>query len=198
MFHKFAVLSSLVLTATCMVLHQPHLPIHLGLQYDANPNYNFAYDVNDAHTGDIKSQHESRRGDTVLGQYSLLQPDGVRRTVDYRANDHTGFLATVHNDGRPVPTPHAQPANDIIRHPNLAVQNYQAWPTPSAQSFQTYSTPSASSYQAWPTPSAQLYQAWPTPSASPASATPVAISRSSITQTFANGPAVHSAHNPWA
>ncbi|KAJ8726621.1 hypothetical protein PYW07_001319 [Mythimna separata] len=200
MLHKFAVLSGLVLSATCMVLHQPHLPIHLGLQYDSNPNYNFAYEVNDAHTGDIKSQQESRRGDTVLGQYSLLQPDGVRRTVDYRANDHTGFLATVNNEGRPLPTPHAQPVNDVIRHQNLAVQNYQAWPTPSAQSYQAWPTQaSTSTYQAWPTTSAQLYQAWPTPSASPSPAsTPVAISRSSITQTFAHGPSVHSPHNPWA
>lgn len=184
-----------------MVLHQPQLPIHLGLQYDANPNYNFAYEVNDAHTGDVKSQHEGRRGDTVLGQYSLLQPDGVRRTVDYRANDHTGFLATVNNEGRPVPIPHAQPASNgnVIRHPNLAFQNYQGWAAPSAQSYQAYSTPSAPTYQALPTPSAQSYQAWPTPSASPSPApTPVAISRSSITQTFSHGPAAHGIHNPWA
>ena len=192
-----------------MVLHQPHAPILHGLQYDSNPNYNFAYEVNDAHTGDIKSQHESRRGDTVLGQYSLLQPDGVRRTVDYRADDHTGFLATVNNHGIPVPTPHAQAASNghVTSHANLAVQNYQAWPTPSAASYQawpTHSTQAWPSSQAWPTASSQAWptasaQAWPTPSAQPSSvATPVATSRSSITQTFSHGPSPHSAHNSWA
>lgn len=182
-----------------MILHRPQSPTLLGLPYDSNPNYNFAYEVNDAHTGDIKSQHESRRGDTVLGQYSLLQPDGVRRTVDYRADDHTGFLATVNNDGRPVPTPHAQPTitSDIIRYPNLAIQNYQAYTTPSAQSYQAWPTPTSPSYQAWPATIAQSIQAWPTPSAQP-SPGPVAISRSSITQTFSQGSSAHSSQNPWA
>lgn len=63
-----------------------------------NRDYNFAYSVNEPRTGDIKNQHESRRGDTVLGQYSLIQPDGVRRTVDYRADDVRGFRATVNNE----------------------------------------------------------------------------------------------------
>lgn len=84
-----------------MVLHQIQIPV---LQYPDNPNYSFSYDVNDEHTGDIKSQHESRRGDTVTGQYSLVQPDGIRRTVDYRADDYRGFRATVNNDGRPILT----------------------------------------------------------------------------------------------
>ncbi|KAH9634700.1 hypothetical protein HF086_015573 [Spodoptera exigua] len=164
MFHKFAVLSGLVLSATCMVLHQPQIPVLLGLQYDSNPNYNFAYEVNDVHTGDIKSQHESRRGDTVLGQYSLLQPDGIRRTVDYRADDHTGFQASV-NNARGAVASHAQAAinGDVTRHPNLAVQSYQSWPTPTAH---------------------------PSPAPSP-----VAISRSSFSQTITHGAPVH---HPWA
>nr|XP_047041580.1 cuticle protein 8-like [Helicoverpa zea] len=130
---QLAVLSGLVISASCMLLHQPRIPF-AGVQpsyYDSNPNYNFAYEVNDAHTGDIKSQHESRRGDTVLGQYSLLQPDGIRRTVDYRADDHTGFQATVNNDGRAAG--HAQAvSNDIGRYPNLAVQTYNTYPAPTA------------------------------------------------------------------
>ncbi|CAG9862149.1 unnamed protein product [Phyllotreta striolata] len=64
--------------------------------YDPNPQYSYAYAVNDAHTGDSKSQHETRSGDVVRGQYSLTDPDGSRRTVDYASDPHTGFNAVVH------------------------------------------------------------------------------------------------------
>ncbi|KAG5867249.1 hypothetical protein JTB14_020426 [Gonioctena quinquepunctata] len=63
--------------------------------YDPNPHYSFAYTVDDQHTGDSKSQHETRHGDSVQGQYSLTEPDGSRRTVDYAADPHTGFNAVV-------------------------------------------------------------------------------------------------------
>lgn len=125
-----------------MVLHQPQ-QLLLGLQYHDEPNYNFAYEVNDAHTGDIKSQHESRRGQTVLGQYSLLQPDGIRRTVDYRSDDHSGFQATVNNDGRPVNQYAQNGNNDITRHPNGGVQSYQGWPALSAPHPTQAATPIA-------------------------------------------------------
>ncbi|KAG6441191.1 cuticle protein 7-like [Manduca sexta] len=127
MMQKLAILSGLVLSATCMVLHQQPIPLLVGIQPD-NANYNFAYQVNDAHTGDIKSQHETRRGDTVSGQYTLVQPDGVRRTVDYRADDHSGFTATVSNDGRPVQGVATQVSHDApVANGGLA---YQSWPAP--------------------------------------------------------------------
>lgn len=47
------------------------------------------------YTGDSKSQHETRNGDIVRGQYSLTDPDGSRRTVDYTADPHNGFNAIV-------------------------------------------------------------------------------------------------------
>lgn len=82
-----------------MVIHQAPIPtILFRVPQEQDSNYNFAYEVNDYHSGDVKSQTESRRGDTVLGQYSLLQPDGVRRTVDYKADDLSGFRAIVNND----------------------------------------------------------------------------------------------------
>ncbi|CAH2056566.1 unnamed protein product, partial [Iphiclides podalirius] len=95
------------MSASCMVLHQAQLPVFLPIQYHEvpPPQYNFAYEVNDPQTGDFKRQQESRQGGTVLGQYSLLQPDGVTRTVDYRADDHTGFNAVVNNEGRPNNAP---------------------------------------------------------------------------------------------
>ncbi|XP_055529167.1 cuticle protein 19 [Wyeomyia smithii] len=66
------------------------------VDYYAPPKYAFKYGVNDFHTGDVKSQHETRDGDVVKGQYSLVEPDGSVRTVDYTADKHTGFNAVVH------------------------------------------------------------------------------------------------------
>ncbi|KAF6207147.1 hypothetical protein GE061_018386, partial [Apolygus lucorum] len=43
-------------------------------EYDPHPQYSYAYDIQDALTGDSKSQHESRNGDVVQGQYSLVEP----------------------------------------------------------------------------------------------------------------------------
>ncbi|XP_077294672.1 cuticle protein-like [Arctopsyche grandis] len=67
-------------------------------EYDPHPQYNFAYDVQDHLTGDSKSQHESRDGDVVHGSYSLVDPDGHKRTVEYTADPHNGFNAVVHRE----------------------------------------------------------------------------------------------------
>ncbi|XP_026735980.1 larval cuticle protein A3A-like [Trichoplusia ni] len=64
----------------------------------AHPKYSFAYDVQDGLTGDSKSQHESRDGDVVQGSYSVVDPDGTKRTVEYTADDHNGFNAVVHRE----------------------------------------------------------------------------------------------------
>ncbi|CAH2104225.1 unnamed protein product [Euphydryas editha] len=72
-------------------------------------NYNsFSYGVADPHTGDVKNQHETRVGDNVVGQYSLLESDGTRRVVDYAADAHSGFNAIVRKD--PAIIGHAAPA----------------------------------------------------------------------------------------
>lgn len=63
--------------------------------YDPHPHYTYSYDVNDPITGDSKSQSESRDGDVVHGRYSLTDPDGSRRTVDYAADPINGFNAVV-------------------------------------------------------------------------------------------------------
>ncbi|XP_068619475.1 larval cuticle protein A2B-like isoform X4 [Battus philenor] len=67
-------------------------------EYDAHPQYSFAYDVQDPVTGDSKTQHESRDGDVVQGSYSVVDPDGTKRTVDYTADPHNGFNAVVKNE----------------------------------------------------------------------------------------------------
>ncbi|XP_025415883.1 cuticle protein 7-like [Sipha flava] len=64
--------------------------------------YNFAYDVADAYTGDFKSQTEERDGDFVKGQYTVVEPDGTRRVVDYTADEENGFNAVVSKEGHPT------------------------------------------------------------------------------------------------
>lgn len=48
------------------VLAGPALAVHPE-PYDPNPQYAFAYNVQDALTGDHKSQQETRDGDVVKG-----------------------------------------------------------------------------------------------------------------------------------
>lgn len=67
-------------------------------EYDPNPQYSYGYDVQDGITGDSKSQVESRNGDVVQGSYSLTEPDGTRRTVDYVADPINGFNAVVRKE----------------------------------------------------------------------------------------------------
>lgn len=57
--------------------------------------YKYAYDIEDPTTGDTKSQHEVRQGNIVKGAYSVLDPDGTRRTVHYTVDPKHGFQAIV-------------------------------------------------------------------------------------------------------
>ncbi|KAG5883876.1 hypothetical protein JTB14_007765 [Gonioctena quinquepunctata] len=63
--------------------------------FDPNPSYSFAYDVQDALTGDSKGQIETRANGIVQGQYNVAEPDGTRRIVDYTADPVNGFNAVV-------------------------------------------------------------------------------------------------------
>ncbi|XP_053682494.1 cuticle protein-like [Sabethes cyaneus] len=67
-------------------------------EYDPHPQYSFSYVIADSLTGDQKSQQESRDGDLVRGSYSLVEPDGTKRIVEYTADDHNGFNAIVHRE----------------------------------------------------------------------------------------------------
>lgn len=98
----------------------------------APPKYAFDYTVADYHTGDSKSQWETREGDVVKGQYSLIEPDGSVRTVEYTADDHNGFNAVVkktepkivHHQHHHAPEPkyyapepkYYEPAHDDYEH----------------------------------------------------------------------------------
>ncbi|XP_053989763.1 uncharacterized protein LOC128882199 isoform X1 [Hylaeus volcanicus] len=64
-------------------------------EHMAYPRYSFNYGVLDGYTGDSKSAWEERDGDTVKGEYSVVEADGSIRTVTYTADHHNGFNAVV-------------------------------------------------------------------------------------------------------
>lgn len=68
--------------------------------YYAYPKYKFEYGVKDPHTGDHKSQWEIRDGDVVKGQYTVDEPDGTTRIVQYTSDKHNGFNAVVKKIGK--------------------------------------------------------------------------------------------------
>lgn len=73
--------------------------------FQSVPRYNFNYAVNDPVTGDNKAQTEVRDGGYVKGSYSLSEPDGTLRVVDYTADPVAGFNAVVKRVG---PAAHPQ------------------------------------------------------------------------------------------
>ncbi|XP_014246361.1 larval cuticle protein A3A-like [Cimex lectularius] len=97
---------SLPVVATLAVLlavacAAPQLTVTKSAQpepFDDHPQYSFSYSVNDPTTGDSKSQNEERDGDVVKGSYTLVEPDGSRRVVEYTADPVNGFNAVVHKD----------------------------------------------------------------------------------------------------
>ncbi|XP_055379227.1 cuticle protein-like [Condylostylus longicornis] len=129
MASKFIILAAIVAVAHAGVLRSTYLPSpHLAIdthlarlepletRYEPsegfNPAYEFKYGVHDQFSGDSKSAHEIRNGDYVQGTYSLNDPDGTRRTVDYTSTPLTGFQATVRKE--PLLEKTVLPAEPII------------------------------------------------------------------------------------
>ncbi|KAM7351062.1 cuticular protein 30F [Cochliomyia hominivorax] len=126
MFRLFALMIvgvSAVLAIEYPLLHQPALikPIVKAVEIEAPAHYDFAYSVHDEHTGDVKSQTESRKGDVVHGQYTLIDADGYLRTVDYTSDAHNGFNAVVRRDplGHKVVKAVAPVAKVLVGPPKL-------------------------------------------------------------------------------
>ncbi|KAF9796301.1 hypothetical protein SFRURICE_019383 [Spodoptera frugiperda] len=62
-----------------------------------------------------QSQQESRDGDAVHGEYSLVEADGSVRRVQYTADDHNGFNAVVSNSAPAhAPVAHAVHAAPVL------------------------------------------------------------------------------------
>jgi hypothetical protein len=81
---------------------------------EAPANYDFKYEVHDEHTGDLKRQSETAVNGAVKGQYSLIDSDGYKRIVEYTADDHHGFQATVKREPTHYKVP--VPAPKVIAH----------------------------------------------------------------------------------
>jgi len=79
--------------------------VPINTEIDPHPQYTFAYNVQDALTGDSKSQQEVRDGDVVKGSYSVVDADGLLRTVFYTADPINGFNAVVQRGPVPVAVP---------------------------------------------------------------------------------------------
>ncbi|XP_015590774.1 larval cuticle protein A2B-like [Cephus cinctus] len=89
-------MTAIIPAAAPLAAVAPAAPVLAKIEdFDAAPQYSFAYDVQDALTGDSKAQYESRNGDVVQGSYSLIEADGTRRIVDYTADPVNGFNAVV-------------------------------------------------------------------------------------------------------
>lgn len=70
-------------------------------------DYHFNYGVSDPHTGDHKAQWEVKENGVVRGGYSLLEPDGTTRIVEYIADDD-GFRAVVKKLGTSLHPEHVE------------------------------------------------------------------------------------------
>jgi hypothetical protein len=113
------------------------------LEYDANPHYSYNYAVNDATTGDNKSQSETRDGDVVTGQYSLVEADGTRRIVDYTSDPVNGFNAVVRKEGAVKVVAPVAPVAKVLA---------PAYHAPIAAAYSPYHAPIAAAYSPYHAP----------------------------------------------
>ncbi|XP_075233544.1 uncharacterized protein LOC142331488 [Lycorma delicatula] len=118
-------LTGLIWSTWAGIIHNSydHHGHHLNdIHYREHPKYAFDYAVSDFHTGDSKSQWETRDGDVVKGQYTVVEPDGSVRTVEYTADDHNGFNAVVKKtDPKPVHYVHSHHEHELpaVHHEEL-------------------------------------------------------------------------------
>ncbi|KAL9903464.1 cuticular protein 76Bc isoform 2-T2 [Glossina fuscipes fuscipes] len=109
---KITVSMAAVIHAEDNVDSEPEM-LEYAPQFEHHPQYAFSYGVKDLNTGDVKSQWESREGDTIKGHYSVLEPDGSIRTVSYTADAKNGFNAIVKTVGAS-----SHPVTDTPHNPN--------------------------------------------------------------------------------
>lgn len=111
---------SLLQIVICLVaVAHVAIGVELKEEHEYGPvAYEFHYSVHDPHTGDIKSQKESRKDDKVEGSYELIDSDGHRRVVTYKSDDHNGFEAIVLREPTnikiPIPEAHGKIETKII------------------------------------------------------------------------------------
>ncbi|OWR42311.1 putative cuticle protein [Danaus plexippus plexippus] len=93
----------IILVVSCLiaatVANQPSILSYDILEGTSQKNYDFEYSVNDPSTGDNKAQWEVREGDVVRGAYSLVEPGGSIRIVEYTADPIRGFNSKMRRIG---------------------------------------------------------------------------------------------------
>ncbi|XP_049871784.1 cuticle protein 8-like [Pectinophora gossypiella] len=127
---KFAAIFCVVAAAAAVVVPGPvavqqvAAPVQklIYAEPEAPAQYEYEYSINDPQTGDVKSSKENRNGDDVHGYYSLVQPDGVQRIVEYTSSKEHGFNAVVRYEGQakvvaPAPVALAAPVAKVAYAP---------------------------------------------------------------------------------
>jgi len=149
-------LPALLLLSAAVAARSGHT-VHDPAEYYSEPNYHFNYGVKDLHTGDLKSQWEHREGDVVKGSYSLMEPDGSIRTVDYTADSHNGFNAVVSKSGHSVHPAkhHVQPQQ---RQHNDKQQHEQRQPLVLLQTYKQQSLAQQPTVAAYQVPAQQQHK----------------------------------------
>lgn len=139
--------------------------------------YSFQYDVADPFTGDAKSQTESRDGDVVRGQYTVNDPDGTTRIVDYSSDPVNGFKVSINR--QPNGAAPYVPASPYSRYAPYGASPYG--PSPYGHSPYPYGGYPPYAYGGYPQPAPAAYRAAPSQSAAngAASSSPAAASQPS-------------------
>uniref|UniRef100_A0A182WB97 Uncharacterized protein n=1 Tax=Anopheles minimus TaxID=112268 RepID=A0A182WB97_9DIPT len=180
-----AFIKSLVCLAVIGVAAAGVVPLATEYQgdYYAHPKYSYNYGVHDSLTGDVKSQVESRDGDVVKGQYSLVEPDGSVRTVDYTADDVNGFNAVV---SKSAPSVHAK---TVVAHAAPAVVAHAAPAVYAAQHAPVYASHVPAVYASHAAPA--VYASHAAPAVYASHAAPAVVAKTVVSHA---APAVYATH----
>lgn len=85
------------------------------LLIQANPSYQFGFDVKDDEFTNYQNRKETRDGGIIKGSYSVVDSDGFIRTVSYTADPKEGFKAEVVRE----------PTDIVVKVPTPAPQTQQ-------------------------------------------------------------------------
>ena len=123
--------------------------------------YSFDWSVKGDYTyNNYKHQETGDDKGYVTGSYSVLLPDGRTQTVDYKADDYTGFVADVKYEGE-AKYPEYKPAAYKPAYPAPAYPA-PAYPAPAYPKYPSYPAPSYPSYPA-PAPKYPSVPKYPAP-----------------------------------
>ncbi|XP_076065073.1 uncharacterized protein LOC143039104 [Oratosquilla oratoria] len=118
-FHRIVLLC--VSVAVAWAAPQPDSPPVYGYNPPPRPTYNqpgmpfeFAYAVKDDYSGNDYAHEQKSDGKVTSGSYHVALPDGRIETVNFDADDYSGYVAEVSYEGvatHPAPAPyHPAPA----------------------------------------------------------------------------------------